>query len=107
MASIENENAKKCTFCKKELNNIHHFRAKVLVESQGITKTFDIFQQDIMVSSWETATLEAYLGDEDKLKSELNEKFKDKICTLEYYKKAMEKTYCPLLLSLEVHGLKS
>ena len=124
MTSIEDENDKTCTHCKRKLKNIHHFSASVLVEirynknysvSYGQTKSFDIFQQDIIVQpDYDINDItSSYLDDEDTLNRELNEKFVGKSCTLEYRHKAMEEIFWwkqgedfPVLLSLNVHGLK-
>ena len=81
----------------------------------GQTKSFDIFQQDIIVQpDYDINHITSfYLNDEEALKRELDEKFVGKTCTLEYYQNAKENAHswksgedCPVLLSLKVHGLK-
>ena len=85
----------------------------------GQTKSFDIFQQDIIVQQhqydqYDINHITSFcLNDEDTLRRELEEKFIGKTCTLEYYQKAKENPnswksgeFCPILQSLKVHGLK-
>ena len=80
----------------------------------GQTKSFDIFQQDIILTKSDydvNAITSSYLNDKDVLSRELNEKFVGKWCELEYRQNAMEKKFwwntedIPLLFKLKVDGV--
>ena len=80
----------------------------------GQTKSFDIFQQDIILTESDydiNAITSSYLNDKDILSRELNEKFVGKWFELEYRQNAMEKKFwwntedIPLLFKLKVDGV--
>ena len=124
MTVIKDENVKTCNYCNRKLINIHQFSANVLVKIHykatrtsfiyDHTKSFEIFQQDIILNKSDydiNAITSSYLDDEDALSRELNEKLVGKGCTLEYRQNAMEKKFwwnsedIPLLFSLKVNDI--